>query len=71
MMNNNNDKYIITIVILGLMLITSLVLGILLIRITDDLKATANGYESDRNICRREYEELVSEYKILEQELNK
>jgi hypothetical protein len=54
------DKYIIT--TLGAMLFISAVIGFILFELCNDLRATANGYESDRNICRREYEELVENY---------
>lgn len=53
------DKYIVT--ILGTMLFISIVIGILLFEVCNDLVATANGYESDRNICRRELKEVKNE----------
>ena len=59
------DKYIIT--TLGAMLFISIVIGIILFEICNDLVATANGYESDRDICRREYEDLTDNYKRLEE----
>lgn len=62
------DKYIIT--TLGAMLFVSVVIGFILFELCNDLKATANGYESDRNICRREYEELVENYEKLEAKYN-
>lgn len=53
------DKYIIT--ILGTMLFISVVIGIILFEICNDLVATANGYKSDRNICKRELKEVKDE----------
>jgi hypothetical protein len=53
------DKYIIT--TLGAMLFISVVIGIILFELCNDLVATANGYESDRNICRRELKEVKDE----------
>lgn len=53
------SKYIIT--ILGTMLFISVVIGIILFEVCNDLVATANGYESDRNICRRELKEVKDE----------
>lgn len=53
------DKYIIT--TLGTMLFISIVIGIILFELCNDLVATANGYESDRNICRRELKEVKNE----------
>lgn len=59
------DRYTFIITILGVLLIVSIILGWLLFAITEDLKATANGYKSDRDICEREYEELVENYQRL------
>lgn len=53
------DKYIVT--TLGVMLFISLVIGIILFELCNDLRATANGYKSDRNICRRELKEVKNE----------
>ena len=53
------DKYIIT--TLGTMLFVSLVIGFILFELCNDLRATANGYKSDRNICRRELKEVKNE----------
>ena len=62
------DKYIIT--TLGATLFISVVIGITLFELCNDLRATANGYESDRNICRRKYEELIDNYEKLEKKYN-
>lgn len=62
------DRYNIAITILGILLIVSIILGWLLFAITEDLKATANGYKSDRDICERQYEELVDNYNRLLEE---
>ena len=32
----------------------------------DDLKATANGYESDRNLCRSQLDSLTQDYERLQ-----
>lgn len=53
------DKYLIT--TLGAMLFISVVIGIILFELCNDLVATANGYKSDRNICRRELKEVKDE----------
>ena len=34
----------------------------------DDLKATANGYESDRNLCRSQLDSLTQDYERLQHE---
>ena len=63
------DKYIIT--TLGAMLFVSIVIGFILFEMCNDLKATANGYESDRNICRMEKEEIINNYEMLEEKCGK
>ena len=56
------DKYILTITVLCVLLFLSIFFGYLLFEVSNDLTATANGYKSDRDICRREYEELIENY---------
>ena len=34
----------------------------------NDLKATANGYESDRNLCRSQLDSLMQDYERLQNE---
>ena len=34
----------------------------------NDLKATANGYESDRNICRGQLDSIVQDYSRLQED---
>lgn len=63
------NKYIIT--TLGAMLFISLVIGIILFELCNDLRATANGYKSDRNICRRDYEEITNNYEKLQKDCEK
>lgn len=58
------NKYIIT--TLGTMLFISIVIGIILFELCNDLRATANGYKSDRNVCRMEKQEMEEEYHELE-----
>ena len=36
----------------------------------DDLKATANGYESDRNLCRSQLDSLTQELERMQNEGN-
>lgn len=36
------------------------------IDLIDDLKATANGYESDRNLCRSQLDSLTQDYERLQ-----
>lgn len=56
------DRYILTITVLCVLLFLSIFFGYLLFEVSNDLTATANGYKSDRDICRREYEELIENY---------
>ena len=63
------DKYIIA--TLGAMLFVSVVIGFILFELCNDLRATANGYESDRDICRRDYEEITNNYEKLQKDCEK
>lgn len=63
------DKYIIT--MLGTMLFISVVIGIILFELCNNLRATANGYKSDRDICRRDYEEITNNYEKLQKDCEK
>ena len=63
------DKYIIT--TLGAMLFVSVVIGFILFELCSDLRATANGYKSDRNVCRIEKEEVIDNYERLEEKCEK
>lgn len=36
--------------------------------IINDLKATANGYESDRNLCKAQLDSLMNDYERLQDE---
>lgn len=63
------DKYIIA--ILGALLFVSVIIGFILFELCNDLRATANGYESDRNICRRDYEEITNNYEKLQKDCEK
>lgn len=53
-----------------ILLVIDILIIILLVNIINDLKLTANGYESDRNICRRENEEIIENYQKLEEKYN-
>lgn len=66
MNKKEKQRYILYIIGLSLLLFIALILGFILFYISGDLKATANGYKSDRDICRREYEELTESYEKLE-----
>lgn len=38
------------------------------IGVINDLRATANGYESDRNLCRSQLDSLIQDYERLQNE---
>lgn len=40
----------------------------LAVGVINDLKATANGYESDRNLCRSQLDSLTQDYERLQNE---
>ena len=42
---------------------------ILGVSIINDLKATANGYRSDRNICKLELDSITNDYERIQKEL--
>lgn len=56
---------------LGTMLFISVVIGIILFELCNNLRATANGYKSDRDICRRDYEEITNNYEKLQKDCEK
>lgn len=59
------DMLFIFVFIVALIEFLAIVLGKGLI---DDLKATANGYESDRNLCRSQLDSLIQDYERLQNE---
>lgn len=63
-----SDKYLITITTLSVLLVISVITIILAVNVINDLRATANGFESDRDICYREHKELIKNYYELEKE---
>lgn len=59
-----SEKLKISLVIVICVAVISILLNILAIDIINDLTLTANGYKSDRNVCRMEIEEMIEEEKI-------
>lgn len=55
-------------VIVSVVVVIELGVIFLGIDIIDDLKATANGYESDRNLCRSQLDSLTQDYERLQNE---
>ena len=50
-------------VIVSVVVVIELGVIFLGVNIIDDLRATANGYESDRNLCRSQLDSLTQELK--------
>lgn len=65
---NKEDK-LWTVLIIAIIIIfgQAFIIG-LGVDIIDDLKATANGYESDRNLCRSQLDSLTQDYERLQNE---
>ena len=58
---NKEDKLWIVIIILVIIVFgQAFVIGFG-VNLIDDLKATANGYKSDRNLCRSQLDSLIQE----------
>lgn len=55
-------------VIVSVVVVIELGVIFLGVDIIDDLKATANGYESDRNLCRSQLDSLIQDYERLQNE---
>ena len=63
---NKEDK-LWTALIIAIIIIFGQVLAIAFgVGLIDDLKATANGYESDRNLCRSQLDSLTQDYERLQ-----
>ena len=58
---NKEDKLWLTLIIAIIIIFGQAFIIGLGIDIIDDLKATANGYESDRNLCRSQLDSLTQE----------
>lgn len=65
---NKEDKLWTAVIILVIM-VFELAFAIAFAKdLIDDLKATANGYESDRNLCRSQLDSLMQDYERLQNE---
>lgn len=60
-MKTKEDKLWLTLIIAIIIIFGQAFIIGLGIDIIDDLKATANGYESDRNLCRSQLDSLTQE----------
>lgn len=66
-MNKNNIKDILLAILVFAVIIETFLIT-LGIGVINDLKATANGYESDRNLCRSQLDSLVQELERMQNE---
>lgn len=63
---NNLKDILLAVLVFAIVIETFLItLGI---GVINDLKATANGYESDRNLCRSQLDSLIQDYERLQNE---
>lgn len=60
-MKTKEDKLWLALIILVIIVLGQAFIIALGVDIIDDLKATANGYESDRNLCRSQLDSLMQE----------
>lgn len=66
--SNRCDKYLFAMTIEFVVIILSIIIISLGVDIINDLKATANGYESDRNLCRSQLDNLTQELERMQNE---
>lgn len=59
-MNKEDILWISIVILVSIVMVQSFVIGFG-VNLIDDLKATANGYESDRNLCRSQLDSLTQE----------
>ena len=59
-MNKEDELWIVLIIAIIIIFGQAFIIG-LGVDIINDLKATANGYESDRNLCRSQLDSLTQE----------
>ena len=65
---NKEDKLWIALLIIFLIALFEAIFVVLSVGVINDLKATANGYESDRNLCRSQLDSLTQDYERLQNE---
>ena len=59
--SNRCDRYLSVMIVEFVIIILLIIVISLGINVIDDLRSTANGYESDRNICRSQLDSLTQE----------
>ena len=66
--SNMCDRYLSAMIVEFVVIILLIIVFSLSINVINDLKATANGYESDRNLCRSQLDSLTQDYERLQNE---
>lgn len=66
-MNKNNLKDILLAILVFAVIVETFLITVG-IGVINDLRATANGYESDRNLCRSQLDSLKQELEIMQSE---
>ena len=59
--SNRCDRYLSVMIVEFVIIILLIIVISLGINVIDDLRSTANGYESDRNLCRSQLDSLTQE----------
>ncbi len=59
-MNKEDILWISIVILVSIVMVQSFVIGFG-VNLIDDLKSAANGYESDRNLCRSQLDSLTQE----------
>lgn len=65
---NKEDKLWIALIILVIVVLGQAFAIAFGVELINDLKATANGYKSDRNLCRSQLDSLIQDYERLQNE---
>lgn len=66
-MNKEDILWISIVILVSIVMVQSFVIGFG-VNLINDLKTTANGYESDRNLCRSQLDSLKQELEIMQSE---
>ena len=59
--SNRCDRYLSAMIVEFVVIVLFIIVFSLSINVINDLRATANGYESDRNLCRSQLDSLTQE----------
>ena len=68
---NKEDKLWTAVIILVIVVFGQAFVIVFGVNLINDLKATANGYKSDRNLCRSQLDSLIQELERWQNDKNK